>query len=103
MQADVQWGPGPEADFTVRIAALNRLNPGELARELAALRSVAIGYGLKPAVTVLHALDAALARGERGSLVHDWLAILRDAVACGRSDARTCDTYAAVCSVRLGA
>lgn len=102
MQAHTQRGPDPGTDFTVRIAALHRLEPGALACELASLRSVAVRNGLKPAVTVIHALNAALARGERGTLVHDWLAILREAVECGRSDPRTCDTYAAVCSVRLG-
>ena len=94
-------GPRPGTELALRIGALERLRPGELACELQSLRRVAVRDGLQPAVTVIHALDAALARGERGTLVRDGLAILRDAVDCGRSDPQTCDTYAAVCSVRL--
>ena len=33
-----------------------------------------------PAVTVAHALESALARGERGPLIRGWLDILREAV-----------------------
>lgn len=100
-------GQGVRADLTRRINAMDRradhLRPGELAFELEYIRRTASSNGLSPAVTVVHALDSALSRGERGPLVHGWLAILRDAVDCGRSDARTCATYAAACSVRLGA
>ena len=47
------------------------------------------------------ALESALARGERGALVHGWLAMLSDAVGCERQDRAACDTFAAACSVRL--
>lgn len=98
---------GVRADLARRIDAMDRradhLRPGELAFELEYIRRAVSSNGFRPAIAVIQALDGALSRGERGPLVHGWLAILRDAVDCGRSDARTCDTYAAACSVRLGA
>lgn len=72
-----------------------------LAAEVDAIRAAALVHGLFPAVAVTHAIAAALARGERGALVTGWIAILRDAVACDRQDARACETYAAACSIRL--
>jgi hypothetical protein len=72
-----------------------------LAKEVDAIRAAALAHGLYPAVTVTHAIAAALARGERGALVLGWIAILRDAVACDRQDAHACETYAAACSIRL--
>ena len=72
-----------------------------LAAEIDAIRAAALTHGLFPAVAVTHAIEAALARGERGTLVLGWLAILRDAVASDRHDGRACETYAAACSVRL--
>ena len=72
-----------------------------LAAEVDAVRRVALAHGFLPAVAVTHAIEAALARGERGALVLGWLAILRDAVSSDRHDGRACETYAAACSVRL--
>ncbi|MHA6722119.1 hypothetical protein [Sphingomonas sp. RS2018] len=92
-------------DLVARIDAVDRrcdaLRAGEVAAELEAIRRIAARHGMMPAVTVVHALDGALSRGERGPLVHTWLDILRDAVGCGPGDARTCDTFAAACTVRL--
>ena len=93
------------ADLCARIDTMDRrcdrLKAGEIAAELEAIRRIAIRHGIGPAVTVVHALDSALANGDRGPLIHGWLSILRDAVGCGANDAGTCDTFAAACTVRL--
>lgn len=93
------------ADLTARIAALDVRAPYARARDLAAdidaIRSIAHRNGLDPAVTVAHFLDSALARGEHGSLIHGWLALLGDAVRCERRDLAACESFAAACSVRL--
>lgn len=96
---------GVRADLARRIEAVDRYadqwRPCEIANELDHIRRTAFAAGLAPALTVIHAIDEALSRGERGPLVHGWLAILRDAVDCQQSDANSCETYAAACSVRL--
>ncbi|MES2753095.1 MAG: hypothetical protein V4659_00355 [Pseudomonadota bacterium] len=93
---------GIRADLALRIAALERTErPAALASDLDDVRRIAHAAGMFPAVTVAHALEAALARGERGALIHGWLDILRDAVRSERTDAGACDTYSAACSVRL--
>ena len=63
--------------------------------------TIAHRSGMRPAVTVAQALEMALARGERGPLIHGWLAILRDAVGSDRHDDAACDTYRAACAVRM--
>ncbi len=94
-----------KADLHRRIAALDRRAPSASARELApdvdAIRALAHGAGLNPAVTVTHFVASALARGERGALVSGWLPVLQDAVASERQDVAACCAYAAACSVRL--
>lgn len=93
------------ADLAARIAALDTrapyARPGELAPAVDEIRSIAHRHRLDPAVTVAHFLGTTLARGERGSLVHGWLGMLRDAVASERRDLDACATFAAACSVRL--
>lgn len=93
------------ADLAARIAAIDlrarHVRACELAPDIDAIRVIAHRSGMNPAVTVAHFLDSALARGERGALVHGWLAILADAVGCERQDVAACDAYAAACSVRL--
>jgi hypothetical protein len=93
------------ADLIARINAMDahadQLRPGELAYELEAIRRIAARHAIGPAMTVVHALDAALSRGERGPLVHGWLAILRDAVGCTSRTKAASETYAAACAVRL--
>lgn len=93
------------ADLASRIAAMDlrcdHMKANDLARELDQVRKLAQANGIFPAVTVAHALDSALARGETGALVHGWLAILKDAVGTDRTDRAACDTYAAACSVRF--
>lgn len=79
------------------------LRTGELALAIDEIRRLAVAAGLNPAVTVTHFLGAALARGERGVLVHGWLHMLRDAVGAERQDGAACDAFAAACSVRLAA
>lgn len=94
-----------KADLAARIAAIDvkapYARPCELASDVDAIRVIAHRNGLNPAVTVAHFLDSALARGERGVLVHGWLAVLRDAVTSDRQDIAACDAFAAACSVRL--
>lgn len=100
--------PAPDtirADLVQRIAALDSRahngRTGELAQALDTIRRIAQANGMQPAVSVAHVLDAALARGERGPLIHGWLDILRDAIGCERIDGPACDAYLAACSVRL--
>ncbi len=102
------WASGRTAvcdDLVARVDAIgrrcDRLGAGELAHELEAIRRIAARHGIGPAITVVHALDSALSRGERGPLVHDWLAILRDAVDGRSTQPQACETYAAACAVRL--
>jgi hypothetical protein len=73
----------------------------EIAGELEWMRGVARTHHIGPALTVIHALDAALARGERGMLVQGWLTVLRDAIGCERQDRHAEQIFAAACSVRL--
>lgn len=107
--ASAATGPidGVKAELTARIAAIDGRAPyvgaHELASEVDAIRLLAHRHGLNPAVTVVHFLDWALAHGERGALLHGWLAMLSDAVASERQDLAACDTFAAACSVRLAA
>ena len=92
------------AELAQRIMAIgmaaSRASASDLARDVDALRSLAHRHGFHPAATVAHALETALARGERGPLIQGWLGVLQDAVGCGRSDAHACEAYAAACSVR---
>ncbi|MEG3087571.1 hypothetical protein [Sphingomonas sp. PB4P5] len=85
-----------------RIAGRDSIDrPSELAREIDSIRALAHRAGLRPAVAVAQALEMALARGERGPLVHAWLDLLRDAVGGDRHDAAACDSYRAACAVRM--
>lgn len=102
------WGEKTSAiraDLVARIDAMDRqagqARAGDLAYELDAIRRIVARHGIGPAVTVVHALDSALSRGERGALVHGWLGILRDAVGCNVSSQAAAETYAAACVVRL--
>jgi len=90
------------AELTRRIGVIEwRAGPGRIAGEIDAIRSIAHRSGMLPAVTVAHLVETALARGEHGALVHGWLGVLRDAVACERQDAAACEVFAAACSVRF--
>lgn len=93
-------------ELGAKIAAIGAGRSGtstaDLAHDLDQVRRIAHANGMLPAVTVAHALEAALARGERGPMILGWLDILSDAIGCGQYDARACETYAAACSVRYG-
>ncbi|MBR0553278.1 hypothetical protein [Stakelama marina] len=99
--------PTPEirAELAARVDSITArapaTHPGEIALELETIRRIAHQNGIRPAVTVIHALDSALARGECGALVQGWLAILRDAVDCDFAEASADTLFAAACSVRL--
>ena len=94
-------------ELTARIAAIDvrapYLKTDELALAVDEIRHIAHKAGLNPTVTVAHFIEAALARGERGGLIHGWLHMLRDAVGADRQDVAACDTFAAACTVRLAA
>ena len=90
------------ADLIRRIGAIEwRAGPAAIAGELGAIRRTALGAQMLPAVTVAHLLEAALARGERGPLVHGWLGMLREAVGSERQDAAASAAFAAACQVRF--
>jgi hypothetical protein len=93
-------------ELSRRVAALDgwgaRARPVELATAVDEIRVLADRAGLAPTVTVAHVIAAALARGERGPNVQGWLPLLGDAVQAPRQDRAACDTFAAMCAVRLG-
>lgn len=93
---------GIREDLALRIATLDAARTGErqMLADLNQVRRIATAAGLFPAVTVAHALESALARGEQGPMINGWLDILRDAIGCEHSDQATCAAYAAACSVR---
>ena len=95
------------AELAARIGAIGAASATRPSRDLAVeidqIRQVAHHHGLYAAIAVTHALESALAHGARGALVQGLLAILRDAVGCERQDSAACETFAAVCSVRLAA
>lgn len=78
-----------------------RAATADLAADLDAIRRIALANGITPALPVVHALEAALAAGQRGPMIADGLSLLRDAVSCGRDDARTGAAFAAACAIRL--
>lgn len=91
-------------DLAAAVAAIslqaNGWSAGRIAAELEEVRRAAAANGLGPAVTVIHALDGALARGETGPLVQGWLAILADAVAAPTTGTAR-QALTAACAVRL--
>ncbi|MEH3035154.1 MAG: hypothetical protein PGN23_01480 [Sphingomonas adhaesiva] len=91
-------------DLANRVAAIEwRAGPARIADEVDRIRAIAHRHRLLPAVTVAHLLGSALARGERGALIHGWLALLREAVVSERQDQGACDAFAAACTVRFAA
>lgn len=81
---------------------LSRLSATALTQELEHIRRTAMQGGLVPVVTVVHAIDRALARGERGPMVLSWLDGLREMCGCEALDQQASDSFAASISVRLG-
>lgn len=95
---------GIKAELASRIAAIEwRGGPARIALDVDRIRMVAQRHELRPAVTVAQMLGAALARGERGALVHHWLTLLNEAVASERQDEAASRTFAAACAVRFAA
>lgn len=98
--------PAIVAELSARIdlidARADHSRPNDLASELESIRKLAHANGIQPAVTVIHAIDSALARGEHRAMIHGWLSILRDAVGCDRRDADADTAFAAACIVRYG-
>lgn len=92
---------GIRADLSRRIGAIEwRGGSARIAGEVDAVRRIAHLHGMRAAETVAQALEGALARGERGPLVHAWLGLLREAVASERQDEAAGRAYAAACAVR---
>lgn len=94
----------PGAELSAAVAAIARhasvWSAGRIAGELDEVRRRAAEHGLTHAVTVIHALDGELARGETGALVQGWLAILADAVVAPPTGAAR-HALTAACAVRL--
>lgn len=94
-----------QSELAARIGVIGmvstRRRADDMAVEIGEIRRIANRHGLYPAVAVSHALESALARGECGALIRDWLAILGDAIGSDRHDPAACETFAAACSVRL--
>lgn len=96
--------PAQDYDLAARIARLDlmalHVRPRDLATEVDAIRAVAEAAGVLPVVAVARALEAALARGERGVIVRGWIAMLGEAVGCGNSDAQTGNVFLAAGALR---
>ena len=75
--------------------------PADLAGAVDAIRASAQAEGCLPVVAVAHAIESALARGERGVVINGWIAMLGEAAGCGRSDADCTSVYLAAGAVRL--
>ncbi len=76
-------------------------SPDTMATDIDRIRQIAQHHGMLPVASVAHALESALARGERGPLIQGWLAILADAVDSAQQDDEACAIFSAACSVRL--
>jgi len=85
------------------VSAFSARRHREIAIEIGAIRQIAHRHGLHPAVAVSQALESALARGERGTLIQGWLSILGEAIGCDRQDRAACEIFVAVGSVRFSA
>jgi hypothetical protein len=92
------------SELATRVAAIDaqaeRIGTPDLVAEVDRIRAKAQAYGLYPAVAVIHALEAAIARGDRGPLIHGWLQVLADALDCGRDDRSARDTYLVAGTIR---
>ena len=92
-------------DLAASVAKLNvmamQARPRDLAGAVDAIRAAAQAEGRLPVVAVARAIEAALARGERGVVITGWIAMLAEAVGCGRSDTDCTTAYLAAGAVRL--
>jgi len=93
-----------KAELARRIGTIEwRAGPSRVANEVDTIRTIASRHAMLPAVTVAKLMERALARGEHGPLVHHWLGLLSEAVACERQDAGASDSFAALCHTRFAA
>lgn len=94
-----------EHDLAAACAKLNVMashaRPADLAGAVDAIRAMAQTEGRLPVVAVARAIEAALARGERGVVIRGWIAMLGEAVGCDRSDMDCSSIYLAAGAVRL--
>lgn len=92
-------------DLAAACARLNTMarhaRPADLAGAVDAIRERAQAEGRLPVVAVARAIEAALARGERGVVINGWIAMLAEAVGCDRHDADCTSIYLAAGAVRL--
>ncbi len=104
MNDGIQDSQDTRAELMRRIGAIEwRAGAAAIAGELNMIRRTADRAQMLPAVTVAQMLEGALARGERGPLIHGWLGMLREAVDSERQDAAASAAFAAACQVRFAA
>jgi hypothetical protein len=98
-------GVPTQHDFAASVARLNLMaghaGPRDLAAAVDSIRAAAQAEGRLPVVAIARAIEAALARGERGVIVRGWIAMLGEAVGCDRHDAASTDVYLAAGAIRL--
>ena len=95
-----------QSELTARVgmvSALSARRHRDMAIEIGAIRQIAHRHGLHPAVAVSQVLESALARGERGTLIQGWLALLGEAIGCDRQDRAASEIFVAAGSVRFSA
>ena len=92
-------------DLAERVARLDvtahYLRARDLANEIGAIRAAADAGGMLPVAAVARALERAVARGESQVAVGNWIAMLNEAVGCGRTDAASGSVFLAAGAVRL--
>lgn len=99
--------PASDAMLTLLNQHIEALDAGHaltdvarLAADLDAIRRLASANGFGAVTAVIHAIEAALGRGERGPAVANGLALLRDAAGCG-DDLHHSAALAAACRLRI--
>lgn len=94
-----------EHNLAERVARLDitarYLRPRDLATEISAIRAAADAGGMLPVAAVARALERAVARGESRVAVGNWIAMLNEAVGCGRTDAASGSVFLAAGAIRL--
>jgi len=93
-----------EHDLAAACARLDMMavhaRPADMAGAVDAIRAMAQREGRLPVVAVARAIEAALARGERGRAVQGWVALLGEAAGCDRNDSDCSGAYLAAGAVR---
>ncbi len=91
-------------DLAERVARLDITAPflraRDLASEISAIRAAADARGMLPVAAVARALERAVARGESRAALGHWIAMLNEAVECGRTDATSGSVFLAAGAVR---